>query len=252
MSPRVQKAQKPGSGRPTWLVLGDDCFPIGPIDEQSSPNTVRAYAHHLKLYWEYLTEVGLDWRAAALNDVINFVGWLRWSSPGRSREPAIREQRKPSTINAIIAAVTAFRVYQARAGSMADQIHYQLEIEPGRPYKPFLHHVTKGRPIPTRIVKVKTYAPLPRMLSDEDLKRVISACRHLRDKFLIRLLAETEMRIGQALGLRHSDLNSWDNEIWIVSRDDNVNGAHETRGSRATAGRRRSQPNAFVRRLPRG
>jgi hypothetical protein len=27
---RVQKARKPGSGRPMWLVLGDDCLPIGP------------------------------------------------------------------------------------------------------------------------------------------------------------------------------------------------------------------------------
>lgn len=48
---RVQKARKPGSGRPTWLVLGQDYLPIGPIDEfltfvdvtGSSPNTIRAY-----------------------------------------------------------------------------------------------------------------------------------------------------------------------------------------------------------------
>src|SRR5712691_8552032 len=74
---RVQKARKPGSGRPMWLVLGDDCLPIGPIDEfltfldvtGSSPNTIRAYAHHLKLYWEYLTESGLDWRGATLQDI---------------------------------------------------------------------------------------------------------------------------------------------------------------------------------------
>ena len=81
---RVQKARKPGSGRPMWLVLGHDCLPIGPIDEfltfldvtGSSPNTIRAYAHHLKLYWEYLTEAGVDWRAATLQDIVNFVAWL--------------------------------------------------------------------------------------------------------------------------------------------------------------------------------
>lgn len=52
------KARKPGSGRAMWLVLGGDCLPVGPIDEfltfldvtGSSPNTIRAYAHHLKLY----------------------------------------------------------------------------------------------------------------------------------------------------------------------------------------------------------
>jgi integrase/recombinase XerD len=61
------------------------------------------------------------------------------------------------------------------------------------------------------------------------LKRVTAACRHLRDKLLVRLLAETGMRIGQALGLRHSDIKSWDNEIWIVPRDNNTNEARAKR-----------------------
>ena len=61
------------------------------------------------------------------------------------------------------------------------------------------------------------------------MKRVVAACTHLRDKFLIRLLAETGMRIGQALGLRHSDIRSWDNEIWVVPRDDNANEARAKR-----------------------
>jgi hypothetical protein len=72
---------------------------------------------------------------------------------------ALGERCKPSTINAIVAAVTAFRVYHVRAGTMAEQIDYQLQIVPGQPYKSFLHHVTKGRPIPTRIIKIKSHAP---------------------------------------------------------------------------------------------
>jgi len=220
-----------------WLVLGDDCLPIGSIDEfltfldvtGSSPNTIRAYAHHLKLYWEYLTDVGVDWRAATMRDVVNFVTWLRWGAPISSTIGAIGERRKSSTINAIVAAVTAFRVYHVRAGTMAGQIEYQLQMEPGRPYKPFLHHITKGRPIHVRIVKIKTHPPLPRTLTDNDMKRVAAACTHLRDKFLIRLLTETGMRIGQALGLRHSDIRSWDNEIRVVPRDDNANEARAKR-----------------------
>ena len=234
---RVQKARKPGSGRLTWLVLGHDYLPIGPIDEfltfldvtGSSPNTVRAYAHHLKLYWQYLVAADLDWRAATTQDVARFVGWLRWGSQAGGEPRQIGEKRKPSTINTIVAAVTAFRVYHARTGTMASQIQYQLQIEPGRPYKPFLHHITRGSPIRTRIVKLKTHPPIPRTLSDDELKQVIAACRRLRDKLLVRLLAETGMRIGQALGLRHSDIRSWDNEIRIVPRDDNANEARAKR-----------------------
>jgi integrase/recombinase XerD len=39
------------------------------------------------------------------------------------------------------------------------------------------------------------------------------------------LLAETGMRAGQALGLRHSDFASRDREVHVVPRDDNANGA---------------------------
>ena len=234
---RVQKARKPGSGRSTWLVLGENYLPIAPIVEfltfldmtGSSPNTVRAYAHHLKLYWQYLAEVDLDWRAATTQDIAKFVGWLRWGSQLASEPRRLGEKRKSSTINAIVAGVTAFRVYHARTWALAAPRDYQLQIEPGRPYKPFLHHITRGRPIPARVVKMKSHSPLPRTLSHRELHQVIGACRHLRDKLLVRLLAETGMRIGQALGLRHSDIRSWDNEIWIVPREDNANGARAKR-----------------------
>jgi hypothetical protein len=107
-----------------WLVLGADYLPIGPIDEfltfhditGSSPNTIRAYAHHLKLYWEYLTDAQLDRRSATLQDVVTFVAWLRWGSLTGGTPHTIGERRKPSSINAIVAAVMAFRVYHARAG----------------------------------------------------------------------------------------------------------------------------------------
>jgi hypothetical protein len=123
-----------------WPVLGDHYLPIAPIDEfltfhdvtGSSPNTIRAYAHHLKLYWEYLTDADLDWQAATLQNVIDFVTWLRWGSRLEVTS-SVGEKRRPSTINAILAAVTAFRVYHVRAGTMAGQIEYQLQMEPGRP-----------------------------------------------------------------------------------------------------------------------
>jgi integrase len=54
---------------------------------------------------------------------------------------------------------------------------------------------------------------------------IVAACEHQRDRFLFCLLAETGMRIGQALGLRHADFVSRAREAHIVPRDDNANGA---------------------------
>ena len=39
--------------------------------------------------------------------------------------------------------------------------------------------------------------------------------QRLRDRFLFALLASTGMRIGQALGLRHEDVVSWERRIAI-------------------------------------
>jgi len=54
---------------------------------------------------------------------------------------------------------------------------------------------------------------------------LVQACEHLRDRFLLVLLVETGMRIGQALGLRHNDFVSHRRELRIVPRRDNANGA---------------------------
>ena len=68
----VQRARIPGSDRLIWLVVGEDHLPVESIrrylayldDVQRSPNTLRAYAHHLKLFWDYL-----DWAKLAWTDV---------------------------------------------------------------------------------------------------------------------------------------------------------------------------------------
>ena len=92
----MQRVVMPGRGTESWTVLGDDGLPVGPAerflayltDIGRSPNTVRAYAHDMKDFWEFLGCRGLDWREARLEDVGEFVAWLqlpRRAGPGRSR-----------------------------------------------------------------------------------------------------------------------------------------------------------------------
>jgi Phage integrase family len=86
-------------------------------------------------------------------------------------------------------------------------------------------HVTKGRAIPTRPVKLKAPRRLPGSLTVAEVTTILAACVRLRDRFLFALLAETGMRIGQALGLRHADFVSRRRQVTIVPRGDNANGA---------------------------
>ena len=71
----------------SWLVLDNKYLPIKPIQQflkyqnniEHSPNTLRAYANHLKLYWEYLEHINKTWTEVTINDFAGFVGWLRIS-----------------------------------------------------------------------------------------------------------------------------------------------------------------------------
>ena len=87
----------PGSGIRSWTVLGDDDVLVVPVDRflayltgiGRSPNTVKAYSHDLKDYWEFLGFRRLDWREARLEDVGEFVAWLQLPPAGRSGEVAV-------------------------------------------------------------------------------------------------------------------------------------------------------------------
>jgi integrase/recombinase XerD len=88
----VQRVVMPASRVESWTVLGEDAAPVGPIerylayltDIERSPNTIKAYAHDLKDWFTFLGQRGLDWCEVRLEDVGEFVAWLR-------RPPEVRD-----------------------------------------------------------------------------------------------------------------------------------------------------------------
>ncbi len=229
----VQRVVMPGSGAVSWTVLGDDGVVLEPVERylaylaaiERSPNTVRTYAVGLRLWFEFLGVAGVAWEAVGVEDVARFVAWLRAPADNVVVLAAGTGARRPATVNSYLAGVFGFYDHHARAGvgPAADLVVWRRASRGG--YKPFLHHVTKGRPIATRPLKLPVTRTAPKVLEGEQIVAVLAACEHLRDRFLLSLLAETGMRVGQALGLRHADFVSRRREVRIVPRDDNVNGA---------------------------
>ncbi len=192
---------------------------------ERSPNTVLAYANHLKLYWEFLQDSHLDWREVTQELLADFIHWLRSPDPRVVSIQPQESKRTEKTINAILAAVCGFYEFQERLGTTKGVDVYRYQFQPGRKYKSFLHHINKGKEVRTRLLKLKEPKTFPGALTPEQVEQLILACSRLRNKFLVCLLYETGMRIGQVLGLRHSDIRSWDNEIQITPRNDNANHA---------------------------
>jgi integrase/recombinase XerD len=228
---KVQRVRIPETDTVSWLVLSDDFLPIQPIltflryleNLERSPNTIRAYAGHLKLYWEYLTSIQLDWTKVRLSELAEFVAWLREPEPGVILLQEHEAKRSESSINAILAAVTSFYDFHQRNGTAGDIPLYREQFLPHRRYKSFLHHITKRKKARSRLIKLKVRPKQHKTLTKTQIDTLVAACHRVRDRFLLRLLAETGMRIGQALGLRHEDVVSWDNEIRIVPRETNTN-----------------------------
>jgi integrase/recombinase XerD len=239
----VQAVVIPGPGTLSWTVFGDDDVPVVPVDRflayltdvGRSPNTVKAYAYDLKDYWRFLGFRGLDWREARLEDVGEFVAWLQLPPAGRSGAVAVLPWAVPevsaSTVNRKLAAVSAFYAHQARSGAEVGDLLAAWRTGGRGGWKPFLHHVSKGKPYRGRAISLKVPQKLPRILAAAEVQAILDACTRLRDRFFFALLHETGCRAGEALGLRHEDLAAAEREISIVARE-NANGARAKSGGR--------------------
>lgn len=230
---KAQRVLAPVTARESWTVVDERFETVEPAERylahltgiERSPNTVRAYAHSLALWLEFLQLREVGWAVAGVEDVSRFVTWLRAPAANVIVLAAGAALRTESTVNRHLAAVFGFYDFHARNGvTLAESLVAWRRVPRGS-FKPFLHHVTRGRPIPTRPVKLKAPTRLPVTLSVEEVTVLLGACTRLRDRFLLALLAESGIRIGQALGLRHEDFVSRRKELRIVPRADNANGA---------------------------
>lgn len=234
----VQRVVSPASLLESWTVLGDDDAPVVPIerylayltDIERSPNTIKAYAHDLKDWFTFLSGRGADWREVRLEDVGEFVAWLRLPPSARDGRvavlPSVEHHCAESTVNRKLSALSAFYTHAARHGvDLGDLlVTWQPAGRRGSGWKPFLHHISKAEPTQRRAIALKAPRKLPRVLGASEAQAILDACEHLRDRFLFAVLYDSGVRIGEALGLRHDDIAAAERELTIRPRL-NDNGA---------------------------
>ena len=197
----VQRVVMPVTGAGSWTVLGDDGEVVAPAERylgylsalERSPNTVRAYALSLRLWFEFLGQAGVGWADADVEDVARFVAWLRAPAENVIVLETGAGRRSAATVNRHLAAVFGLYDHHARSGvGVAAGLVAWRRVSRGS-YKPFLHHVTKGKPVPTRPARLIVTRRSPRALEPAQIVAILAACEHLRDRFLLALLAETGM-----------------------------------------------------------
>jgi integrase/recombinase XerD len=234
----VARVVMPDSRRESWTVLGPDGVPVEPVerylrfltDVGRSPNTVKAYAHDLKDWFDFLSVRSVGWDQVRLEDVGEFVAWLRLppaARDGRVRVlPSVEQHCGEATVNRKLSAVSAFYQHAARQGVDLGGllITWQPAGRRGSSWRPFLHHVSKRAPVERAAIRLRAVRRHPRVLSPAEVQAILDGCGRLRDRLLFAVLHDTGMRIGEALGLRHEDWSAAERTVTVVPRE-NDNGA---------------------------
>ena len=223
---RVQRVVLP-CGEQTWTVLGADFLPATPVEEflehhrviGSSPNTVKSYARGVGLWWRYLAGSGVAWDKPRIATATSFIRWLREGMPSDAMirlpsAPAVPGQLADSTIRSRLAAVLAFYRYHESATGL---VVPGLAANGRSPYQPFMAHLS-GRRAPRRVLaRLRRSVPAPApTFTPAQVDLILDSCARwdatrcewegsLRDRLLFALLAESGLRLGEALGLRHGD-----------------------------------------------
>lgn len=233
---RVVRVRSAHDGRHSWTVLDDATGAcVEPIEmflafltmAGRSPNTVRAYAYDLRDFFSFMELRGQRWDQLVLEQLAHFVVWLQMPPAGRAGQVAVLPSVVPHvsarTVNRKLAAVSAFYDFQGRHGVKIDGLWEWKHARRAGAWKPMLSHLGP-KPTRHRAVSLKTDRLTPSVLAAEDIDRVLGCCTRVRDRLLFSVLRDTGIRIGEALGLRHEDINARRTELSVQFRD-NANGA---------------------------
>jgi integrase len=233
---KVQMVVLP-DGERTWTVLDGGHRVVAPAEEflefmratGRSPNTVKSYARALALWWQFLSAYGIRWDAVRVEDFGAFLTWLRsGDTPAVASIAARRARFSEETIAVRLQAVMSlYRHHHFNGVETASRLYERL-LRPGGSYKPFLEHIARKRPSARQVVKVKRARPsVPPTLMPAQIEAICDACARwdperrtwvgtLRDRLLWAVLAETGLRLGEALGLQHRDWHTGRGDVPFV------------------------------------
>jgi len=215
-----------GNGQTTSTVLGADHLPIATVEEYleylraqaCSPNTLKSYARALALWFEYLRIAARSWDEVGVDDFGGFLNWLRTGDSPQLTSIHPGEPRfSEATMNVRLRAVISFYRYHQLNGVQTNAILLERSRQ-GSSYKPFLEHVARRRGGASKgVIRIRRPRPAePPVLTPKQMASINDACAtwdkaerawrgSLRDRFLWELLAESGLRLGEALSLQHRD-----------------------------------------------
>lgn len=260
---KVAKVQRLrfADGEVSHTVVDDAGLPVAAAreylrflaDSGASPNTVRTYATGLAMWWTVLGRAGYRWDDFPTGVFGQFLTFVRYGDlPGTARigEPPL--PAPASTVRTRAAAVLSLYRYHADAHGL--QVPYDRLFTARRQWKrsryiPFQDGIGPRSDRDRPIYQVRQHGGQDTpVLLPAQVGTILDGCASasaagpwsgpvagLRNRLLFAVLAETGMRLGEALSLRHHDLHISGGStpyMDVAARQDHPHGVRSKTGAR--------------------
>ncbi|MGN8026201.1 tyrosine-type recombinase/integrase [Microbacterium sp. 22242] len=208
----VERAEL-SDGRSTHLVIDEDSYAIHPetleyvhalYAADRSPNTVKTYLRPIARFLTWCVREGVEWRRATIIDMARFKRDVE-TTPVRGGGLPSR-----STVSITLTAVCEFIRYSAAAGHIPAEVPLQLVERKWMPAGATARTRDRGgqmRTVRASVLRTKVAERAPEIISSAHQRVMLDAARTARDLFLLRIMLEGGLRIGEALGLRFEDIH---------------------------------------------
>lgn len=177
------------------------------LSARSRPNTVRAYAHDLKVFFEV---VGKEPAEVTPADVLGFISAQRRPRSGAENVVRISDGSgglSASTIKRRLSAVSALFTYLVVRGDAGVSVN---PVPRGLPTRRSRLRGQRGVPL------VRGVRQLPRILNPAEVDALLGALRTRRDRAMVEAMLLGGLRRCEVLGLRLEDLRLGEWRVFIA------------------------------------
>jgi site-specific recombinase XerD len=175
------------------------------VSVRARPNTVKAYAHDLKVFFSVVDKDPIEVTAA---DVLAFVSEQNRPRDGAANVVRISDGRaglSASTIKRRLAAVSSLYGYLVTKGMVIVS-----PVPRGLPTRKSRHRGERGLPL------VRGVRRLPRILEPGEVEALMGSLRTTRDRAMVQAMVLGGLRRCELLGLRLADLWVGERRLFIA------------------------------------
>lgn len=194
-----------------------------------SINTNLIYCKHLKLFFDWLSLMGLTYievvkeNNLVLMNLANFKFWIKYPDFNERLIPinGFEQKRSSSTVNQIMTVVLNFYDFLVQDEGLAELNVYK-EVRTNSLFGGFLDELSlKKEKTFSNIFKEKVPKKKLRYVTRSQYQTLLDACNNQRDRIIVGLMYEGGLRISEVIGLNIVDLRDIrNNKIYITFRND--------------------------------